>query len=93
MGGREVAWAGWHGQAGQAPREGKQGGLARRAAWRAGGGGLACVRACTYTGDQPAPLWWISSPSRPSILGTEGPQMSMSSSPTCTRGGRGACKL
>jgi hypothetical protein len=46
----------------------------------------------TYTGDQPAALWWISSPSRPSILGMEGPQMSMSSSPTCgacRHGGRG----
>lgn len=37
----------------------------------------------TYTGDQPALLWWISSPSRPSILGMLGPHMSMSSNPTC----------
>ena len=37
----------------------------------------------TYTGDQPALLWWISSPSKPSILGMLGPQMSMSRSPTC----------
>lgn len=42
---------------------------------------------CTYTGDQPAPDWWISSPSRPSILGREGPQMSMSSRPTWGGGG------
>ena len=48
---------------------------------------------CTYTGDQPAPDWCISSPSRPSILGTEGPQMSMSSRPTCSaEGGRQAGK-
>lgn len=37
----------------------------------------------TKTGDQPELLWWISSPSNPSILGILGPQMSMSSSPTC----------
>lgn len=43
-------------------------------------------RTCTYTGLHPAPLWWISSPSRPSILGTEGPQMSMSNRPTCVAG-------
>lgn len=43
-------------------------------------------RTCTYTGLHPVPLWWISSPSRPSILGTEGPQMSMSNSPTCAVG-------
>ena len=52
---------------------------------------LAADRTCTYTGLQPAPLWWISSPSSPSILGTEGPQMSMSSRPTCS--GRGVQQL
>lgn len=30
------------------------------------------------TGDQPDPLWWTASPSTPIILGTEGPQMSIS---------------
>ncbi len=40
----------------------------------------------TKTGDHPVLLWCTSSPSRPSILGTLGPQMSMSSRPTC-----GAC--
>lgn len=49
------------------------------------GGCVNSKPTCTYTGDQPAPDWWISSPSRPSILGTEGPQMSISSSPTCSR--------
>mmetsp|Transcript_15787 Transcript_15787/g.51751 ORF Transcript_15787/g.51751 Transcript_15787/m.51751 type:complete len:240 (-) Transcript_15787:95-814(-) len=37
---------------------------------------------CTYTGDHPAPLWCTSSPSRPSILGIDGPHMSTSSNPT-----------
>lgn len=36
----------------------------------------------TQTGDQPEELWWTSRPVRPSILGTLGPQMSMSSNPT-----------
>jgi len=36
----------------------------------------------TYTGDHPMADWCTSSPSMPSILGAEGPQMSMSSSPT-----------
>ena len=37
---------------------------------------------CTYTGDQPLPDWCTSSPSNPVSLGAEGPQMSMSNSPT-----------
>ena len=37
----------------------------------------------TYTGDQPRLLRWISSFSRPTSLGTLGPQMSMSNKPTC----------
>lgn len=37
----------------------------------------------TYTGDQPLLLWCTSSPSRPSMRGRLGPQMSMSSRPTC----------
>mmetsp|Transcript_104326 Transcript_104326/g.304552 ORF Transcript_104326/g.304552 Transcript_104326/m.304552 type:complete len:240 (+) Transcript_104326:667-1386(+) len=36
----------------------------------------------TYTGDQPSLLWCTSWPSRPSICGTDGPQMSTSSKPT-----------
>ncbi len=37
----------------------------------------------TYTGDQPVLLWCTSSPSSPSMRGALGPQMSMSSRPTC----------
>ncbi len=42
----------------------------------------------TYTGDQPALLWWISSPSSPSIFGMLGPHMSISRSPTCSNVGQ-----
>merc|ERR1719215_778817 len=35
----------------------------------------------TYTGDQPSLLWCTSCPTKPNILGTEGPQMSTSNKP------------
>jgi hypothetical protein len=41
----------------------------------------------TYTGDQPVLLWCTSSPSRPSMRGRLGPQMSMSRRPTCRKQG------
>lgn len=46
----------------------------------------------TNTGDQPAALEWISWPSSPSIRGTLGPQMSMSSKPTCAKPRRAVVK-
>jgi len=49
---------------------------------------------CTYTGDQPALLRWISCPSKPSILGIEGPQMSKSINPTsfpCAASANASC--
>mmetsp|Transcript_18254 Transcript_18254/g.39902 ORF Transcript_18254/g.39902 Transcript_18254/m.39902 type:complete len:219 (-) Transcript_18254:47-703(-) len=49
---------------------------------------------CTYTGDHPMLLWWISSPSIPSILGMDGPQMSTSISPTsfpCAASANASC--